>query len=308
MLNETFSCFFLISQSTADQRYAILDKYETIVLENAERNLEEISIISSILSPYDIIVLDGYNFDAQYQINLRKLLFKLVLIEDVVEEKCYADIKINHGTIRKLPSQINESIYLQGIKYLMVAPLFLGKARASRSISELNTVFICMGGADPYNLTNKVLQACCQVERIERIIVVIGAAASANIQLRNTEKEGQRVEIYSDIDQSTMAELVSSSQLAVVTSSTIALELSCMKIGILTGYMVDNQVEIYNTLISTGCALGVGNWIDCSITEIAKYLETFSVEYINEQLINQHLTIDGNSGKRILSNFEKLSN
>jgi UDP-2,4-diacetamido-2,4,6-trideoxy-beta-L-altropyranose hydrolase len=308
ILCDSFSCSFLISQSTADAKYAIFNKYKTIVIENAKRDQNEISFLSSILSPNDVFVHDGYNYDIQYLVSLKKLLIKLVLIEDNVQENVYADLVINHGENRDLPFKIDDYIYLKGIEYLIVAPLFLRQARERRLISELNTVFICMGGADPFNLTNKLLQACCDVEWFNKIIVVKGAAASENILLSNIEKENTKLEIYSDIDHTKMAELICSSHLALVTSSSIALELSCLKIGILTGYMVDNQECIYNTLISTGCALGVGNWFDCSKTDIVKYLKKYSVELINKQMLNQHRIIDGNSGERILNCFKKISN
>ena len=125
-----------------------------------------------------LIIADGYHFDSNYQISIKKKAYKLMYIDDLATEKMYADIVVNHSLLLT-PGDFDSSEHTRfalGAKYAILRPSFLSEATNNRKISSIKNVFVCFGGADFYDLTLKSVQGLLELDSIEKLNVVIGGA------------------------------------------------------------------------------------------------------------------------------------
>jgi spore coat polysaccharide biosynthesis predicted glycosyltransferase SpsG len=163
-----------------------------------------------------------------------------------------------------------------------------------------------MGGADPYNITCKVLDAA-QNSSFKHIVVVTGNAYKHNEAL-SRRCESVRVEWKTNLSADEMINEIKNCDVAVSTASSISLEICCVKSGLLTGTVADNQKNIHQCLVDNSCALTVGDFRAATEAEITVLLKSLTdTEVVIKQMTNQKKLIDGKSGTRILEIFHNLA-
>jgi UDP-2,4-diacetamido-2,4,6-trideoxy-beta-L-altropyranose hydrolase len=311
MVHDYFDCVMIVNNAEKSILNFINDVCLFIDLETKD-STNEIEKIRQIVQKTDILIIDGYGFDLAYQIELKKIAKKLVAIDDLSGKEFAVDVIINHGDILALPNYqtlIDTQIY-SGFKYLIVRPDFIKASILKKNVLSINTVFICMGGADPFNITTKVIEACSQCEFIQKIIIVIGSVYNNKSELKKLLAKINyiSIELVENATSEQMVSCISKSQIAISTSSTISLEICCVKSALISGTVVDNQNSIHSLLINNGCCVSVGDWKKKSIpdikTAICKLNDTLTVQKIIDA---QTRCIDGSSSIRILNIFKNLA-
>ncbi|RAJ33476.1 UDP-2,4-diacetamido-2,4,6-trideoxy-beta-L-altropyranose hydrolase [Pedobacter cryoconitis] len=312
MLKEDFIFAFAVTLPDASLKIIIETFGELIVLTSSCKT-EELSELDQFLSDSDIFVADGYHFDLDYQKHIKSIVYKMVMIDDLADADFCADLVINHGNdavIDKYKRETHVKI-LTGFKYLIVRLDFLNAAKKIKNISQIKTAFICMGGADPYNTTMKVLKGCIQSGLFKDIIVIIGAAYSYLEDLNmliESYQNGTNIKLLQNINSKEMIKYISISDLCICPSSSISLEVCCVTSGLLTGMTAENQSGIHDQLIKDNCCISLGNFNTIEVGEIAAVINRMSkVNIISEIMKNQRLVIDGKSNERILNQFKLLS-
>jgi UDP-2,4-diacetamido-2,4,6-trideoxy-beta-L-altropyranose hydrolase len=311
MVNNYFECVMIVNN--ADKKVLNIIKEICLFVDlEADHPMNEIEKISLFVQNSDILIIDGYGFDLQYQIELKKVTKKLVAIDDLSGKEFVADVIINHGDILVLPSYhaLKHTKIYSGFDYLILRPDFIKAALLKKNVTSINTVFVCMGGADPCNITTKVIEACSQCDFIQKLIIVVGSFYKYKSDLKKLLSKINNVSIEL-IENATTAELVnciSRSQIAISTSSTISLEICCVKSALISGTVVDNQNAIHSLLINNGCCVSVGDWKKKSILDIkaaiCKLNDTLTVQKIIDA---QSKCVDGESPKKILNIFKNLA-
>jgi spore coat polysaccharide biosynthesis predicted glycosyltransferase SpsG len=219
---------------------------------------------------------------------------------------------INHGDILALPSYraLKYTQIYSGFDYLIVRPDFIKASFIKKNVTLINTVFICMGGADPFNITTKVIEACSQCDFIKKIIVVIGGAYNNKVDLNNllAKINNVSIELIENATETQMINSIRKSQIAISTSSTISLEICCVKSALISGTVVENQNAIHSLLIKNGCCVSVGDWKKNSVGEIKTTIYALKDSMIVQKIIDaQTKCIDGSSTNRILNIFKNLA-
>lgn len=310
LLQPYFDCLFILNETDISVKQMVANACEMLVINT--NIVEEPEILRGYLLPTDILVTDGYHFTPSYQTAVKQSVGKLVMIDDKAEIFFNADVVFNHGDISTIPVYQKQSytkVY-HGFPYLILRGEFLKAARKKHTVTDINTVFICMGGSDPYNITLKVITACISRNYIKKIIVVTGSVFSHKQQLAYFLKsnKGTLIEHYENIQAVEMVEYIKSSQLAFSTSSSIALEICCVKTGLICGTIIDNQRAIDHQLIASHCCCSVGDWKELTVEKIGEYIDAMnSAEVINQMIKQQALCIDGKSGERIVNIFKELA-
>jgi spore coat polysaccharide biosynthesis predicted glycosyltransferase SpsG len=311
MVKGEFDCLMIVNRADNSVKNFICQICPVEDIDTSSKT-EEIEALRKLLSPDDFLVIDGYEFDEYYQLEVKKMVKKLIAIDDLADNKFAADIIINHGDISILPAyqkKIQTKIY-SGFNYLIVRPEFLNAVSAKKEVAVVDTVFVCMGGADPFNITIKVLNACLQCTFLKKIIVVTGSVYKHKDVLQSLIASAETTVIVEHIDNADAAQIVScikQSQIAVSTASTIALEICCVKAALLCGTVVDNQSSIHSQLVRNQCCISVGSWIDRESNEIKQQLEILNNIMVVQNMINkQSECVDGKSSMRILNIFREL--
>ena len=257
------SAFDFVLLTRSDSTLEVIPKnyhYEAVPA-NVSLEDEPDWLLSNFSSKDYMLVLDGYHFNAAYQKKIKNLDYFLVYVDDLMSWHMYADIVINHSP------EVYESDYKAepytkfalGTDYAILRPLFIETAKQERIINQINTVFVCFGGADPPDLTYKAVQALLQFKELLQINVVVGGAYKHK-PVFDLSTIHPRIKIYKSLTEMQLLEVMKQSDFAIAPSSNILYELCAVKMPILSGYYVENQKNIYNGCLAKGCIYGGGNF------------------------------------------------
>lgn len=249
----------------------------------------------------DIVVLDGYNFDINYQNQIKSIGCKLVCIDDLHDKEFVADLIINHSP-GIIPQDYNARSYTKfalGLPYALLRKPFLDQAKVKPVIKrEIETLFVCFGGSDFKNLTEQTLIAIKKFLNFKKIIVVTGAAYPNLSTLHRVMLNDDRVVHYHAIDDEKMLTVLKEADLAIVPASGVLFEVLTLNIPIITGSYIDNQAVFITEIIKFK---QIFNSIDFSIANLSDSLK----RALNAKIECDNL-IDGYSGQRINELFKSL--
>jgi UDP-2,4-diacetamido-2,4,6-trideoxy-beta-L-altropyranose hydrolase len=309
MIHHHYPCHFFIKEPGKQVRKMISPFAKVIELPATMSLQEEIAVLDQCVTHSDILVTDSYALNSHYQIEVKKKVKKLVAIDDEARIHFYADIVINHAS-PSLAARYSKEAYTQvmaGPQYLIARDAFRIAATYQRVVKEIKSLFICMGGADPFNITCKVLDAAKNT-LFKHIVVVTGIAYQHADALRKRCALGSRVEWKTNLTADEMISEIRRCEVAVSTASSISLEICCVKAGLLTGVVAENQQNIHQCLVENGCANSIGDFREATEEEITRQLNSLChTDIVNNQIQQQHLLIDGESGTRMLNMFNNLA-
>jgi len=263
----------------------------------------------SRLNDNTIAVLDGYHFDIGYQKQVKATGSKLVCIDDLHDKEFLADLIINHApgiTIQDYKAQPYTQFAL-GLDFALLRPAFLKQAKKERKIDKIETVLICFGGSDYYNLTDSTLRVIMGFGQFRKIIVVTGSAYKHVDSLNAMIKADHRIVCHHDLDSKQMISLMVESSLAIVPCSSILLELFTVGVPTITGFYVDNQREASKTICEIGLALNCENMFLNYNEKLNSHLDTISCLNGN-QMVQKQKAIIWKGSKVYLKLFKSIYN
>lgn len=231
---------------------------------------QDLDIINHIQKD-DIIILDGYNFDSEYQQKIKEKCFKLVCIDDIHDKVFYADLIINYSPcISETEYKVQKyTKFALGLDYVLLRNSFLIQAQKTRIINEIKTVLICFGGADINNFTKQTLEVLLDINKFEKINIVTGDAYLFEESLMENLKKHNNISHLKSLSQNQMLDLYLESDISIVPSSTVFLEaVSCGSIPI-TCWYVENQKSFHNYVVNN---YSVNSFGDISTTFNSKLL------------------------------------
>ncbi len=304
MLKEHFTLIFAVrtpSNFLVDTIERICD--EIMIVKNEEDFIASLNVSN-------IVVLDGYYFDTEYQIKVKETGCKLVCIDDIAEYDFVADVIINHGpnANKNMYHSLPGTKYCLGLEYALIKKTFLIKKR--NKIDKASELLIIMGGADKFNLTLKVLEAAVRCKYLQKIYVVLG---SGNVNEESISKmcdiHPEQIIILKNLKPEEIAETFFKCQLVICQGSSVAIEAASIGLGILCGYYIDNQLTIYNGLVRNNMVMPLGNLLDISNEDLLFNINrlVLDIKQINFLINNQNRFIDGKSPARLLNVFKKLA-
>lgn len=279
--------------------------FELIIVPSSE----EAAALLKYTNEGDFIVLDGYNFNSEYQRNLFQKGRKIVCIDDLIEGKFYCDAIINHcGNIE--PSNYNAAAgtkIFTGPSYAILKPEFLRsfpKKEAVR-IDRLN-ILVAMGGADIHNLSGKLAKALIHSTAIEKISIVTGNVNPHVQELK--DMSGGKVKIYSSLSPSEMATQIKESDITVCPPSTIAYETCSVGANLVTIKTAENQKYISGFLRDKELALCFDDPETLNDGSFGEKFFNFIRDHktLNQQLSNQRSIFDHRSPERLRKLFIDL--
>jgi UDP-2,4-diacetamido-2,4,6-trideoxy-beta-L-altropyranose hydrolase len=255
-----------------------------------------------LLNYRDIVIIDHYDLDTNYQKKIKSLGCKLVCIDDLHDKQFVADLIINHAPGIN-SSQYHAKSYTKfalGPKFALLRPEFLKVASTSYLRSHNTKLIICFGGSDINNLT------CTSVELLndniffEEIIVITGQSYLHRNQLRKLVKPNNRLKWYENLSASQMLTHMQNCQFALAPASSIAFELLSAGCTWLGGYYVENQKMIYQGFKELNCLVDLGNMNENFKSALS------NINVSNYNTLSKVNPIDGKSGMRINDLFNAL--
>jgi len=255
----------------------------------------------SVLLPKDLVVVDSYELESDYQIAIKKIGCQLVSIDDLHEKPTYADLILNH-TPCVSPNEYEAKPYTQfalGPCYALIRPAFLELAGKKKRQSESGSVLICFGGSDSRNLTKTALNVVLTFNQFKKIRIVTGAAYSHQESLAAIVDEHDSVVHYNNISAEDMAEQMSEADLCIVPASGILTEALTSGAKIISGMYVDNQRFVFENYKKANAFISAENFSEENL------ISAVEISFSQESSGNAPL-IDGKSGERIKKLFQQL--
>lgn len=308
ILKGHFNCIFISGKVSPSVANSIETSVKLIVID-FESEQEELTYLTSIVKANDILVTDGYQFREKFQERILSVGIKLIMIDDHADMDYSAHAVINHGGQFKNYNMISGGKAFLGFDYLLLREEFLQQASLQNLNTQTSDLLICLGGADPLNITLKVLKAALACPGVSQIDVVTGSAYNGMdelIDLFDSFTKGT-IRHHKNISANKMTSLIGSNRLTICPASTIAMEACCIGTGLLCGTYVENQLGLYNQLLKNECIYPLGDLIDISAEELEEAINSnLDLSKISRLIQNQRKLIDGRSGERLIAVFKDI--
>lgn len=300
MLRNDFDCHFIIRQPLPTLKEQILKICKSIVeIPQTENDIQEAQLLaSSYLEGNEIVVLDGYHFITAYQQAIKDKGCKVVCIDDIYAYHFVADMIINHagGITPEHYSAEASTKFSLGLQFALLRKPFREAAKKREYPDrEKDSVFICLGGADPQNDTIKVLQKCEAIKEIKKCYLVIGGAYSHKAELEEyITKTKLDIELLSNLSEYEMVKYMSKSSKAITPPSTISFEYLSVGGELYLKQIASNQNSIKDYFLGEGLAF--------TFDDFPKK----DMEMISFSLKKQRQLIDANIDQRFIEQFKTL--
>jgi UDP-2,4-diacetamido-2,4,6-trideoxy-beta-L-altropyranose hydrolase len=224
-------------------------------------------------APDAALVLDGYDFDAEYQKRARSFFQPLLVIDDLADLPRYsADLVLNQNIYAAELRYAHESHtrLLLGCQWALLRREFRRWRDWRREIPAVGRrVLVTLGGSDPDNVTLRVVQAfqCTGLADELEIQVVAGAGNPHLPELEETARASRNIRLCSNVRD--MPALMAWADIAVTGAGSTCWETSFMGLPSLTIILAENQKRIAEGLERVGAAINLGCQQDLSSESIA---------------------------------------
>lgn len=223
------------------------------------------------LKKEDIVVLDNYYYSTEYQQKIKNIGCKLVCIDDMHDRQMVCDLLMTACPLKKTDFKMESyTQFVGGIEWAFLREPFL-KPNLSRNIpNALHKIVIAMGGADPFHLTDKIVNC------IHKVLPDVEIHVMAGDTVEISPKSCNIVKVHRKIEAQEVVKLFDLVDLGIFPASTVCMEAFSRKLPVVAGYYVDNQEEFYrygvkNDLFAPlGCLLDEETEIEARLSNVIK--------------------------------------
>jgi len=238
--------------ATQDLPYNINDKIKdsgyqvkTLLTNDVD---EIINIIK--LEKVDMVVIDHYDIDINYETKLKDKTGVKILSFDDMYSYHNCDIVLNHnvcGKKERYKDLVPKNCEIRcGEEFTLIRDEFKIEKNKPKQKKDKLSVLVAIGGSDSTNINIKILEV---LETFQDIYVdVVTTNANGNLEeLKFYCKDKKSIKLH--IDTTKMAKLIHNSNFAIITPSVTANEVLFMGVPFIAIKTVDNQDEMYRYLI-----------------------------------------------------------
>jgi len=259
-----------------------------------DRKLTE-EILSDYETKPDWLIIDHYDIDFSWEYPLRKYAKKLMVIDDLANREHACDLLLDQNYSNnedRYNGLVPENcIQLLGPEYAILRPQFR-KARGGlrKRGGGVNRILVFMGGADPKNVTSKVLRAIHMLDRPDIAIdVVIGNLSPYHDEIKTLASKVSNINCHHNVEN--MANLMLSADLCIGAGGTTTWERCCIGLPTIAIILAENQKGISGSLDKDGALINLGWYQNVNENDIAECIN----ELINNPRKIQSMTDKGRS-------------
>lgn len=211
------------------------------------------------------IVIDGYQFNEDYQSRIWHEDQKLLVIDDYGHAQNYcADIVLNQNMYASMffyPHHHPQTRFLLGGKYTLLRKEFLRqKSVVEKTQSDsVNMILITMGGSDPDNVTSIVLDHLLPLiaESPISIVIVVGTMNNFFIEGKKMPDMPEKVRIIHSTDE--IPDLIWRADIVITGAGTTAWETAFLGKSMIAIVLSENQKRIASILENSGAAIVIND-------------------------------------------------
>ncbi|MFT6335916.1 MAG: UDP-2,4-diacetamido-2,4,6-trideoxy-beta-L-altropyranose hydrolase [Saprospiraceae bacterium] len=291
MTNEHFESYFIIRNPSKSLKAQIQNVCHHLYYldENLTMLDEAHFLIQNWLDNNSVVVLDGYSFETEYQKIIKSIGCKMICIDDINAYHFVSDIVINHAGGFKTQEYSTEAKtkLLLGPSYALLRPEFQKAAQNQKPKTNSESIFICLGGADPNNDILHVLQKCIIHKPNAFYNIVLGSAfLHQDILEEYINNVPANIQIIKNLNAQEMVVQMQHCAIAITSPSSVSYEYLCTGGKLFLQLIANNQNRIKDFLISNNLAFDFNDF------------EKVDQVFYNSKL--QQSLFDGNQKKRFL--------
>jgi UDP-2,4-diacetamido-2,4,6-trideoxy-beta-L-altropyranose hydrolase len=250
------------------------------------------------------VVVDGYCFGANYQIALKRAGLEVLFIDDNGHAGQYsADLVLNqnaHARQELYRNREPSTKLLLGPRFALLRSEFTAWRGWKREIPVVaQNVLVTMGGSDPDNVTQRVVEAILS-ERDFGMTIVVGGSNPHLAKLRDLAGELSAVRLVENAPN--MPELIASADVAVAGAGTTSWEMCFLGLPALLIVLADNQQGIADELGKHGIAVNLGSVADLTESTVAAQIRSIadSPAARREMSKRGRALVDGRGAERVV--------
>ncbi len=267
---------------------------------------------SSAASNPTWLVLDGYHFDAAYQRALRDAGARVMVVDDLAHQRHYhADVLLNQnlGAEDLDYACDTDTVLLLGCRYALLRPEFRRFGSFRRETPKTaRRLLVTLGGADPDNVTAKVIAALASGDLSRLHAKVMVGSANPHLEtLRDQVRHGPgNIELLTDVTD--VAGPMAWADLALSAAGSTAWELAFMQVPVVLLTLAENQEPIARQMAAAGAATSLGRTENLTADTIAQQV-TALCRRRNRRAAQSRAgrrLVDGRGAERVVAVCEAL--
>lgn len=238
---------------------------------------------------WDWLVIDHYALDVCWESALRQAAKNILVIDDLANRQHDCDILLDqnyyHDQNRRYQGLVPEQcINLLGVAYVLLRTEFVeAKQRLRARDGIVRRILVFLGGSDPTNQTQKVVEALKHLNRPDiEVDVVVGSANPNRNAIQALCDEMPNVTFHCQI--SNMAELICNADLGVGAGGAAMWERCYLGLPTITVVFAANQVRTTEDVADIGAIEYLG-WSDSFVSE--HYARAIAEMIDNSQRLKQ---------------------
>lgn len=253
------------------------------------------------------LVIDTYDIDSTMLEN--KISLPVVLIEDRLDQPCYADMVLNPA-MSSIPNATDAPTYLTGLQYILLDEVFYSSIPLDRKLHrQVNRVLITVGGGDELALSPILIQWTREALPLAKIDVVVGPFFSEEVKakLQDIVSLDRAVVLHQKLP--TLYQLMLECDLAITGGGQTTYELAATGTPAIAIQLVDNQASNLKYLTEKGVLLCAGDVKDIHLREqlsSAIALLANDLEKCTAMSKKGPLVVDGKGAARVASKILAL--
>jgi UDP-2,4-diacetamido-2,4,6-trideoxy-beta-L-altropyranose hydrolase len=212
------------------------------------------------------VVVDGYHLDGAYQRALRDAGLRLLVIDDHAHlDRYHADVLLNQNagaSAGDYRDRAPGARLLLGPSHALLRREFRRWNGAPRPVPAIaRRILVTLGGADPDDVTSRVLGALASFDEPHEVQVLAGGANPNLEAIERAAASGQHP-VQLVVDARDMPRRMAWADLAIAAAGSTSWELARMGTPQLAIVLADNQQPIERGLEACGLAVGLGRHAD----------------------------------------------
>jgi len=255
----------------------------------------------------DWIVLDGYQFGADYQRRIKELGCRLLAIDDYGHAGHYrADYVLNpngYATADFYESREPETRLLLGTRFVLLRREFRHwRGWRKPQSSAAGKILVTLGGSDPDHVTLKVVEALRELQSAETEVIVVAGASYSQLDALKAAVETLGPNGQLRVNAADMPELMAWASVAISAAGTTCWELAFMQLPALLLILADNQKRGGEYAARSGFAVNLGMGALATPRAIAATLSSLMEDASARRQMAERgsLAVDGLGGDRIV--------
>lgn len=218
------------------------------------------SIHEQLGSDIDLVIVDHYGVDHEWEALVNKVSKKLMVIDDLADRVHDCDYLLDQTFLREKEDyeifSHDKCTFMLGTNYALLRDEFsvssehIIQQRESDIERGISSILIMMGGTDPKDLTSKVLDALLIDEFCWKITIVLGKTAPHFENVSKYCNSDSRLTLLTDV--SNVAELMLSHQLCIGAPGSTSWERCALGLPSIVIPFADNQLLLAQNTSSQG--------------------------------------------------------